>query len=100
MRFWVYKIYGRRKLLYVGMTGNLPARIKAHRMSSKWFPSKPAITWTEYTTKRLALSAERVAIELGKPIHNGKATYKGTIPFVGETWRHMTLLNSEPVIPA
>jgi putative endonuclease len=44
MRHWVYILSNRKRLTYVGITGNVSARVRAHRWHRTRFTTKYRIT--------------------------------------------------------
>jgi predicted GIY-YIG superfamily endonuclease len=67
----LYRLYNsKRKLLYVGITGNLKARLAAHADTKLWWPevSRKTVEW--HLTREGAAVAELKAIQAERPIHN------------------------------
>lgn len=60
------------RLLYVGITGNLSARSRAHAKSSRWFTlstGEPVVEW--FSSRDAAAKAEVSAIKSERPLFNG-----------------------------
>ena|ERR1039457_2693529 len=57
-------------LLYVGVSGNLCLRFRAHARSSHWWGLADRKTVALFLTRRDALDAETAAIEREQPLHN------------------------------
>jgi excisionase family DNA binding protein len=75
----VYRIYGRAdKLLYVGSTGNLGARMNGHSKQSPWWPKARYITIERFATRFDAYKAEGEVIRAEKPTHNVTNVYWGS----------------------
>lgn len=73
----LYAYFGRSgQTLYVGVTGSMSARHRAHERSSPWFPLAAGYFWTsDICCRRCVLTMEREAIRTFDPIYNiaGKA---------------------------
>jgi len=71
LRTYVYRLYAATgELLYVGMTGNVEMRLRAHRASKLWAVEIARIDVTPYADRVAALDAERQAILSESPTHN------------------------------
>lgn len=62
------------ELLYVGKSGNLPARIDAHRASTPWFAEVAHTDIRVFATHESALAAERSAIRAEGPRYNVRSS--------------------------
>lgn len=56
-------------LLYVGVTANLPLRLRAHRRRDWWLDVR-SMTTEGHPDRAAVLAAERIAIETERPRHN------------------------------
>lgn len=62
------------QVLYVGITNNLPTRLRAHERSSNWFCRADTYRWRTWVCCRACLChMEHMAIALLSPIHNKAA---------------------------
>lgn len=67
----VYRIFDiRGRLLYVGCSVNLLARIGWHRANQDWWPDVASVTSVEFDTQVDALAVEREAIRTERPLYN------------------------------
>lgn len=67
----LYRFYGEGGvLLYVGITSNPGARWKQHETDKPWWSDIRGITVEHYASRTSVLAAERLAIEVEKPLHN------------------------------
>ncbi|WP_163168117.1 GIY-YIG nuclease family protein [Arthrobacter sp. Alg241-R88] len=67
----VYRFYDSKgDLLYVGITGNLPTRTKAHEGSKPWWKEMSSMTVAHFETREEAREAEQVAIDSERPRYN------------------------------
>lgn len=58
----VYLVFGRNgRLLYVGVTGNLPARLAQHAATSPWYHRADVVRWEAFTDR---FAAERREADL------------------------------------
>lgn len=57
-------------LLYVGLTVNLPTRLRDHHRGKAWWQSVARMTVQRYPTRAEVVFAERLAIIAEKPLHN------------------------------
>ena len=57
-------------LLYVGITGHLPARIAAHDGEKRWWQDVAAVTVEHFSTRDAASAAETTAIKSENPLYN------------------------------
>jgi predicted GIY-YIG superfamily endonuclease len=70
----VYRIYGPDDaLLYVGLSGNVAARLSAHR-SKPWWSDGVRVETTDYVTRDEAAAAELEAIRTEFPLYNRSDT--------------------------
>jgi predicted GIY-YIG superfamily endonuclease len=58
------------QLLYVGLTVNLPTRLRDHHRDKAWWRDVVRMTATWYPTRADVTEAERLAIIDEKPLHN------------------------------
>jgi predicted GIY-YIG superfamily endonuclease len=58
------------RLLYVGISLNVVARLSEHCKTSHWFGSITRIDVERFRSRQAALAAERKAIRTEKPLHN------------------------------
>ena len=71
MKQALYRWYDKKHvLLYVGISGTLMSRIKAHKDNSHWFYKSHYMTVEWFDTRTQAEAAERLAIENEGPLHN------------------------------
>ncbi|HEU5108316.1 MAG TPA: hypothetical protein VFT95_07140 [Micromonosporaceae bacterium] len=67
----LYRFYDRTDaLLYVGISMDLPARLRSHRREKPWWVEIAHITVELHESRRAALAAEAVAIAEEKPLYN------------------------------
>jgi predicted GIY-YIG superfamily endonuclease len=66
----VYRIWRRRKLLYVGVSNSWPRRLSEHQAAKAWFKDATRVTLKSYPDRAAALDAERHAIETKRPLFN------------------------------
>jgi hypothetical protein len=67
----VYRLNSRfGRVLYVGLTGNLPTRLKVHAQSRAWWPEVAEVEVCEFTTRDAAAIAERAQIARYRPQYN------------------------------
>lgn len=67
----LYRFYDRSDvLLYVGITMDLPKRLKAHRKEKPWWLEISSITVEPHESRAAALDAEAEAIRSEKPLYN------------------------------
>lgn len=67
--FHLYRLWSADgRLLYVGISTNLPARIRVHR--ARWGDLIDRVTWEEHPDERAMLAAERRAITDEDPAFN------------------------------
>lgn len=66
--YFVYAPDGR--LLYIGQSGNVDARIKTHRTRAPWWVEGSRVERADGYTKSTARTAEAAAIREHKPPHN------------------------------
>lgn len=67
----VYRMYDEAdRLLYVGVSGDLPTRLNAHRSEKPWYTEVSRITLKHFPTRDGALDAETHAIAQEGPLYN------------------------------
>jgi excinuclease UvrABC nuclease subunit len=67
----VYRVYSAdRRLLYIGMTFNLPRRIDDHGRGTWWWHAVDTIKLEHYNSRAAALRAEEAAIKRSGPLYN------------------------------
>ncbi|MFI7073604.1 GIY-YIG nuclease family protein [Micromonospora sediminicola] len=67
----LYRFFDRTDaLLYVGITMNLPARLKQHRKDKHWWLQVTNIVIEPFETREAALAAEKKAIRDESPVYN------------------------------
>jgi len=66
----VYVAHGDERILYVGCTKDLFARMAAHRRRAAWWPEVRRITWEQLPTRAAALEREAMLIRRHNPPHN------------------------------
>lgn len=66
---YVYRVYAKGTLIYVGMTSNVRSRIDAHK-KKHWWPAHPIIRLLECSTEQAARRLEQEQIEKLKPVEN------------------------------
>lgn len=67
----VYRLYDRKlNLLYVGVTGNLAARLKAHAKTQPWWKKVGSVRLEQHTSREDAERAEALAILEESPAYN------------------------------
>lgn len=67
----LYRFYDREdRLLYVGITGNLPSRQQQHEGSQPWWQEVARMTVEHFPTREDARAAEQAAIDAEAPLHN------------------------------
>lgn len=69
--FSVYRFFNAKgKLLYVGMTADLPARMRQHAKDKSWWGEVAKTTSEVHPTEKAAAVAEATAIVAEKPLYN------------------------------
>ena len=58
------------RLLYIGMSMGVAHRLSEHRRTAAWFPEVAKVTTQTYQSRDEAMTAERIAIQHERPIHN------------------------------
>lgn len=67
----VYRMFDHReKLLYVGISNRVDARIEQHRSTKEWFWQVERIATVNYPDRTTALNVEKHAIKNEKPVYN------------------------------
>ena len=67
----LYRFYAAGgRLLYIGITDDLRARLAAHEARKSWWPEVRRTTVEWHTTRQEALAAEAAAIRAECPVHN------------------------------
>ncbi|MEU9470456.1 GntR family transcriptional regulator [Streptomyces avermitilis] len=82
----LYRLYGADDtLLYVGISLEPDQRLKKHRWTQRWgdLIARQEIEW--FDTWAAAESAERQAVQVERPIHNGTHNHP-LAPFVAADW--------------
>lgn len=68
---YVYEAYDAEgTLLYVGITDNVTARLKAHSHGKEWWSQVDQITTESFSSRTLALAAEAERIRTRRPRYN------------------------------
>ena len=57
-------------LLYIGITGNMPARMAQHRADKSWWPEVSVIRLEQFQSRAELQSAERESIRIERPKYN------------------------------
>lgn len=70
----MYRADGR--LLYIGMTTDLPTRMYMHKRGTPWFQDVARFVFRLYPSRRAVLDAERAAIKSEHPLHNIRSAVK------------------------
>lgn len=70
------------ELLYVGITMDLPARMRDHRLRKPWWTEATRIDIEHFESRDEALAAERAAIKNESPLHN--ILHNGSLDGEGE----------------
>jgi hypothetical protein len=80
----LYRFYDRTDvLLYLGISINLPARLRQHRGDKDWWPNIDRIQVEYHPTRQAALDAEKAAIKAEKPVHNDVHNDMTLVPLSG-----------------
>jgi predicted GIY-YIG superfamily endonuclease len=80
----LYRFYDRTDvLLYVGISLDLPARLRKHRREKTWWLEIANITIEPHDSRSDALAAETLAIETEKPLYNDQ--HNPTVQIADET---------------
>ena len=80
----LYRFFDRTDvLLYVGISMDLPTRLRNHRREKPWWLEIAYITIEPHESRIAALAAEAVAIETEKPLYNDQ--HNPTVPVADET---------------
>lgn len=67
----LYRFYNEdSRLLYVGITGNLPQRLRQHHATKTWWREVATIKVQHFAERRIAAAAELAAIRTEAPIYN------------------------------
>ena len=67
----VYRLYDAEgTLLYIGIAWNLPQRMWGHAAEKPWWPDTARKTMAWYASEMEARTAEAIAIDIEKPLHN------------------------------
>lgn len=66
----LYRFYRGPELLYVGITGRLPARVREHGREKAWWREVTYCTVDHYDSRHEAEYAERAAIKAERPRYN------------------------------
>lgn len=89
-RFWD----AQGALLYVGITADLPTRIKSHRDGKPWWSLVAKMTIEPYPDRPSVLAAEVTAIQTEHPLHNRQHSARSARTGVSETKRDEWLFYS------
>src|SRR4051812_48825187 len=65
------------QLLYIGISLSTAARLMEHRSGSGWAGKIATITIERFRSRKVALEAERLAIQAEHPIHNVTGKLRG-----------------------
>ena len=76
----LYRFHGSDALLYVGITGNLKARLARHAADSPWWPEATRRTVVWYANRHDAEIAESTAVRIERPAHNTQHSVSDTNP--------------------
>jgi excinuclease UvrABC nuclease subunit len=75
----LYRFFdGRGRLLYVGISGELPRRLYEHDRDRSWWTEVVQITVEWLSGRHEALRAEQVAIKTEEPLYNTQGVEKET----------------------
>lgn len=66
----LYRFYKGKELLYIGISGRMRERVKAHAEHASWFDASDRVTIEHYSNRLEALDAERAAIKAEHPKYN------------------------------
>jgi len=66
----LYRLYGDRGLLYIGVSANIQSRIREHKRSSPWYPSVKCVLIDAPLSAAAAYRAEAIAIKDELPLYN------------------------------
>jgi predicted GIY-YIG superfamily endonuclease len=75
---------GRGRLLYVGMTGDLPGRLAQHAEHADWWGELTDLRLERFPDRASAAEAELRAIAAARPWHNRKGA--GSVYPRGDRW--------------
>ena len=70
---WVYLIYSGDECLYVGQSGDLPARIRQHTRTQPWWPTVTEVRAMVEPNSASASELETRLIRELRPAHNKQA---------------------------
>lgn len=72
---YVYRLFDADgRLLYIGATYHVPARLKAHRYNTPWFSEVASVEYQTFPNRRAAFAAEAKAIHAEDPLYNRRHT--------------------------
>ncbi len=72
--YFLYRFYDvADRLLYVGITCQIPARWNCHRRTTAWWADVVRVSVECHRRERQALDAERLAIKIEHPLHNKRS---------------------------
>lgn len=87
----LYRFYGGRRLLYVGITDNVSTRFTDHAKKA-WWSEVTNIAFTTYADRAAALEAEVEAIRQERPAYNVAGTGRSrALPVAGRVQEFETL---------
>lgn len=66
----LYRFWKDEELLYIGITCNIPTRVREHKNSKPWWTDVNQITLEHYATRQDVEAAERQAIQNEEPVWN------------------------------
>lgn len=82
----LYRFFGAGgTLLYIGITNEIPRRLKQHSGDKPWWLGVSSITVEHYPSREAVLEAERRAIITEKPLYNDQHNRAGRWPKVETT---------------
>lgn len=77
----VYRLYDEQgRLLYIGISGNLPQRLMLHSRDKEWWPRVSRAEAEEHPTRRAAFDAEYAAILSEAPLFNTPPKKRAVLP--------------------
>lgn len=82
------------RLLYVGISLRVMSRLEQHRLAALWFDQIASVEITRYPDKKAAMSAEKAAIKIDRPLFN-KIHAEPPVHTVEEEWQRVFMLMSD-----
>ncbi|MEU4296426.1 hypothetical protein [Kitasatospora aureofaciens] len=77
----LYRFFdSRKRLLYVGVSGQLRERWPQHRRKAPWWPAADFVSIEHWSTDVDALAAERAAIAVEQPLFNKRSARRPPAP--------------------